>query len=41
MGILGWIIAPAFTPDIETNPVGAVVARYGALTVGLIWQFIL
>jgi membrane protease YdiL (CAAX protease family) len=41
MGILGWIIAPAFTPDIETNPVGAVVARYSALTVGLIWQFIL
>ena len=41
MAILGWIIAPAFTPDIETNPVGVVVARYGALTVGLIWQFIL
>ena len=41
MGILGWIVAPAFTPDIETNPVGVVVARYGALTLGLIWQFIL
>jgi membrane protease YdiL (CAAX protease family) len=41
MGILGWIIAPALAPDMKTNPVGAVVARYGALTVGLIWQFIL
>ncbi len=41
MGILGWMIAPAFTPDMETNPVGAVIARYGVLTVGLIWQFIL
>lgn len=41
MGILGWIIAPALAPDIETNPVGAVATRYGVLTVGLIWQFIL
>jgi membrane protease YdiL (CAAX protease family) len=41
MAVLSWMIAPAFTPDIESNPVGAVVARYGVLTVGLIWQFIL
>lgn len=41
MGILGWIIAPALTPDIEANPVRAVVTRYSVLTVGLIWQFIL
>jgi uncharacterized protein len=41
MGILGWIIARALTPDIESNPVGAVVTRLGALTVGLIWLFIL
>jgi membrane protease YdiL (CAAX protease family) len=41
MGILGWIIAPALTPDVESNPVGAVVTRYSVLTVGLIWQFIL
>ncbi len=41
MGILGWIVAPALTPDIETNPVGAVFTRYGVLTVGLFWQFIL
>ncbi len=41
MGILGWLIAPALTPDIESNPVGAVATRYAILTVGLIWQFIL
>ncbi len=41
MGILGWIIAPALAPDIQSNPVGAVAARYGTLTVGLIWLFIL
>jgi membrane protease YdiL (CAAX protease family) len=41
MGILGWIVAPALAPDVEANPVGAVVTRYGVLTVGLIWQFIL
>jgi membrane protease YdiL (CAAX protease family) len=41
MGILGWIIAPALTPDIETNPVGAVITRFGVLTVGLIWLFAL
>jgi membrane protease YdiL (CAAX protease family) len=41
MGVLGWVIAPALTPDIATDPVGAVVTRIGALTLGLIWQFIL
>jgi membrane protease YdiL (CAAX protease family) len=41
MGILGWIVAPALTPDIESNLVGAIVTRFGALTVGLIWLFIL
>jgi uncharacterized protein len=41
MGILGWIVAPALTPDIEANPVGAVATRYVALTLGLIWLFIL
>src|SRR3712207_7981189 len=41
MGILGWIVAPALTPPIESNPIGAVVTRYGVLTLGLIWQFIL
>ena len=41
MGILGWVVAPALAPDVESNPVGAVLTRYGVLTVGPIWQFIL
>jgi uncharacterized protein len=41
MGILGWIVAPAVAPDIRSNPVGAVLIRYGALTLGLIWMFVL
>jgi hypothetical protein len=41
MGILGWIVAPALSPAIEVNPVGAIVARLGALTIGLIWLCIL
>jgi hypothetical protein len=41
MGILGWIVAPAFAPDIRTNPIGAVLIRYGVLTLGLMWMFVL
>lgn len=41
MGILGWIVAPAITPNIETNPVGAVVTRLVMITLGLIWLCIL
>lgn len=41
MGVLGWVIAPALAPDIAVDPVGAAVARVGALTVGLIWLCIL
>jgi membrane protease YdiL (CAAX protease family) len=41
MGILGWIVAPALAPDIESDPIGAIVTRVGVLTVGLIWLFIL
>jgi membrane protease YdiL (CAAX protease family) len=41
MGILGWIVAPALAPDIDTDPLGAAVTRVGVLTVGLIWQFVL
>jgi membrane protease YdiL (CAAX protease family) len=41
MGILGWIVAPALAPDIRTNPIGAVLIRYGVLTLGLIWMFAL
>ncbi len=41
IGILGWIVAPPLTPDIQSNPIGAVAIRYGVLTLGLIWLFIL
>ncbi len=41
MGILGWIVAPALAPDIAEDPIGAAVTRVGALTVGLVWQFVL
>ena len=41
MGILGWLVAPALAPDIQSDPVGAVVTRVGVLTVGLVWQFVL
>jgi hypothetical protein len=27
MGILSWLIAPALTPEITSNPVGAIVTR--------------
>ena len=41
MGILGWFVAPALSPDIKENPIGAAVTRISVLTIGLIWQFIL
>ena len=41
MGILGWIVAPALAPDMESDPIGAGVTRLGVLTMGLIWLFIL
>jgi len=41
MGILGWIVAPALSPDFKEDPIGAAVTRIGVLTIGLIWQFIL
>jgi membrane protease YdiL (CAAX protease family) len=41
MGILGWIVAPALAPDIRSNPIGAVLVRYGVLTLGLVWMFVL
>jgi membrane protease YdiL (CAAX protease family) len=37
MGLLGWVVAPALAPDVAVDPIGAAVARVGALTVGLIW----
>lgn len=41
MGILGWVVAPALAPDVLVDPIGAAVARVGALTVGLIWLCVL
>jgi uncharacterized protein len=41
MGILGWIVAPALSPDIRQDPIGAVVTRISVLTIGLVWQFVL
>lgn len=41
MGILGWVIFPALSPDFNSDPLGAGVTRMVLLTVGLIWQFVL
>ena len=41
MGVLGWIVAPALSPDITEDPIGAVVTRVEVLTIGLIWEFVL
>ena len=41
MGILGWVVYPALSPDFNSNPLGAGVTRLVLLTVGLIWQFVL
>src|SRR4030066_1232021 len=41
MGILGWVVYPAISPDFNSDPLGAGVTRLVLLTVGLIWQFVL
>ena len=41
MAILGWVVAPALAPDFKSDPIGAGAIRVGALSVGLIWQFVL
>jgi membrane protease YdiL (CAAX protease family) len=41
MGILGWIIFPAVSPDLNSDPLGAGVTRFGLLLIGLIWLFVL
>ena len=41
MGIISWIVFPAFSPDSEVDPLGAGVSRIALLTIGLIWTFIL
>ena len=41
MGILSWVVFPALSPDPAVDPLAAGAARIVALTVGLIWLFIL
>ena len=41
MGILGWIVFPAVSPDFESDPLGAGVTRVVLITIGLIWLFAL
>jgi uncharacterized protein len=41
MGILGWIVYPALSPDAGSDPLGAGVTRLVLLTFGLIWLFVL
>jgi len=41
MGILGWLVAPALSPDMSVDPIGAAAVRMGSLTLGLVWLFVL
>jgi len=41
MGILGWVVYPALTPDREADPLGAAVTRTILMAAGLVWQFVL
>ena len=41
MGILGWVVIPAVSPDFKLDPLGAGVTRFVLITAGLIWQFVL
>jgi membrane protease YdiL (CAAX protease family) len=41
MGLLSWVVYPAVSPDVASDPLGAGVARIALLTVGLIWLFAL
>ncbi len=41
MGILGWVIYPALTPDRVTDPLGAGITRTILMSLGLIWIFVL
>ena len=41
MGILSWIVFPALSPDVGSDPLGAGVTRIGLLTIGLVWLFVL
>ncbi len=41
MGVLSWIVFPAFSPDFGSDPLGAGVTRLVLLAVGLVWLFVL
>ena len=41
MGILGWIVFPAVSPDFNSDPLGAGVTLFVLLTAGLVWLFVL
>ena len=41
MGVLSWIVFPAVSPDLSSDPLGAGVTRLVLLTLGLIWLFVL
>jgi membrane protease YdiL (CAAX protease family) len=41
MGILGWVVFPAVSPDFDLDPLGAGVTRFVLLTIGLVWLFVL
>ena len=41
MGVLGWVVYPAISPDFKSDPLGAGVTRLVLLTIGMIWQFVL
>ena len=41
MGLLSWVVFPAVSPDLNSDPLGAGVTRLVLLTVGLVWLFVL
>lgn len=41
MGLLGWIVFPAVSPDPASDPLGAGGTRLVLLLIGLIWLFVL
>jgi membrane protease YdiL (CAAX protease family) len=41
MGLLSWVVFPALTPDVTSDPLGAGVTRILLLAIGLVWLFVL
>jgi membrane protease YdiL (CAAX protease family) len=40
-GLMAWVVFPALAPDFDADPLGFAATRMAALTVGLVWQFVL